>query len=157
RRVLGMYQPPAERVRLAWFDLQSGELTTAVVAEAWPGHSPGTPGIVRQKFALSNDNASLAVVASVDEPGEQGGNPGPQCDLWCVPLAGGKPQLIVHWPARIHDVCFRADDKGLINATDRGGVHHDLWDVPLDDADIGARKLTFGQADESSPSVSGRW
>jgi TolB protein len=74
-------------------------------------------------------------------------------------LPSGKPELIVHWPARIHDVCFRADDRAVLIATDRGGVHHDLWEVPLDGADAAARKLTFGQADESSPSVSadGRW
>ena len=117
---------------LAWFDLQSGELTTAVAAESWPGHPPGTPGISRQRFALSHDDAWLAVVAAADEPGEQGGNRGPQSDLWRVPLAGGKPELIVHWPARIHDVCWRADDQALFIATERGGVHHDLWEVPLD-------------------------
>jgi TolB protein len=159
RRVLGMFQPPTERIRLAWFDLQTGELTTAVAADSWPGHPPGTPGIARQKFALSHDKAWLAVVATADEPGEQGGNRGPQSELWRVPLVGGKPELIVQWPARIYDVCFRADDRALMIATDRGGAHHDLWDVPLDNADAGARKLTFGQADESGPSVSydGRW
>jgi TolB protein len=159
RRVLGLFQPPNERMRLAWLDLQSGELTTAVPAESWPGHPPGTPAIARQRFALSHDNASLAVIAAADEIGEQAGNRGPQSELWRVPLPSGKPELIVHWPARIHDVCFSADDRALVMATDRGGAHHDLWELPLDRADARARKLTFGQADESSPSVSddGRW
>ncbi|HZN37028.1 MAG TPA: CehA/McbA family metallohydrolase [Pirellulaceae bacterium] len=159
RRVLGLFQPAGERVRLAWFDLQSGELTAAVAAESWPGQPPGTPGISRQPFALSHDNAALAVVSAADEPGEQSGNRGPQTDLWRVPLGGGKPELIVHWPARIHGLAFRADDQALFIATERGSVHHDLWEVPLAGADAAARKLTFGQADESSPSVSddGRW
>jgi hypothetical protein len=159
RRVLGLFQPPSERIRLAWFDLESGELTTAVAAESWPGHPPGTPGIARQRFALSHDNAWVAVIAAADEPGEQGGNRGPQSELWRVPLSSGRPERITHWPARIHDVCWRADDRALIIATDRGGAHHDLWEVPLEGADAAARKLTFGQADESAPSVSddGRW
>lgn len=158
-RVLGLFQPQNERVRLAWLDLQSGELTTAFPAESWPGHSPGTPGLARQRIALSHDDACLALITAADEPGEQSGNRGPQSKLWRVPLEGAKPELVVHWPARIHDVCWRADNRALFIATDRGGVHHDLWEVPLDNADAAARKLTFGQADESSPSVSadGRW
>jgi WD40-like Beta Propeller Repeat len=159
QRVLGLFQPPNERVRLAWFDLASGELTSAIPAGSWPGHPPGTPGIARQRFALSHDNKWLALVAAADEPGEQSGNRGPQSELWRVPLLDGKAELVARWPARIHDLCFRADDRALFVATERGGVHHDLWEVPLDNADAAARNLTFGQADESSPSVSddGRW
>jgi hypothetical protein len=157
-RVLGLFQPPGEKVRLAWFDLETGELTNAIRAESWPGHSPGTPGLARQRFSLSHDDRWLAVVSVADEPGEQTGNRGPQSDLWRVPLDGGKPELVVHWPARIHHLCWRADDRALIIATERGGVHHDLWEVPLENA-ADARKISFGQADESSPSVSadGSW
>jgi len=159
KRVLGLFQPMGERMRVAWYDLASGELTSAVDAASWPGQPPGSPGISRYRFALSHDGVALAVVASADEPGEQGGNRGPQSDLWRVPLADGKAEKLITWPARIHDLCWRADDQALFIATERGSVHHDLWEVPLDDADATARKLTFGQADESSPSVSddGRW
>jgi hypothetical protein len=159
QRVLGLFQPANEKVRLAWLELQSGELANVVPVGSWPGHPPGTAGLARQRFALSHDDASLAVVVAADEPGEQAGNRGPQSELWRVPLSGGKPELIVRWPARVHDLCFRADDRALIIATDRGGAHHDLWEVPLHSSDAAARKLTFGQADESSPSVSdgGRW
>ena len=158
-RVLGLFQPASEKIRLAWYDLASGELTSSVPPESWPGHPPGTAGLARQRFALSYDEKWLAVVATADEPGEQTGNRGPQNDLWRVSLAGGKPELIVHWPARIHDICWRADDQAVFVATDRGGVHHDLWEVPLAAADAKSRKLSFGQADESSPSVSrdGKW
>jgi hypothetical protein len=159
QRVLGLFQPQSERIRLAWFDLRSGELSSAFPPESWPGHPPGTQGLARQRFALSHDEKWLAVVSTADEPGEQTGNRGPQTDLWRVPLSGGKPELIVHWPARIHDICWRADDQAVFVATDRGGVHHDLWELPLVDADAKARKQTFGQADESSPSASrdGKW
>ncbi|HZL88314.1 MAG TPA: CehA/McbA family metallohydrolase [Pirellulaceae bacterium] len=154
-RILGLFQPQNERIRLAWYDLQSGELTSPLPPESWPGHPPGTSGIARQRFALSHDEKWLAVVSTADEPGEQTGNRGPQTELWRVSLAGGKPERIVQWPARIHDVCWRADDRAIFLASERGGVHHDLWEVPLAEADANARKLTFGQADESSPSVSG--
>lgn len=159
RRVLGMFQPANEKVRLAWFDLQSGELTNAVPPGSWPGHPPETPGIMRPRFALSHDNTSLAVTATDDEPNEQSGNRGPRCGLWRVPLSGGKPEVIVRWPARIHDVCWRADDRALFIATERGGVHQDLWEVPLENGDVAARKLTFAQADEGNPSVTadGKW
>jgi dipeptidyl aminopeptidase/acylaminoacyl peptidase len=158
-RVLGLLQPVRERLSLAWYDLKSGELSSPLPPGSWPGYAPGTPGLARQRFALSHDEKWLAVVSTADEPGEQTGNRGPQADLWKVPLSGGNPELIVHWPARIHDVCWRADDQAVIVATERGGVHHDLWEVPLVDADAKSRKLTFGQADESSPSVSrdGKW
>jgi dipeptidyl aminopeptidase/acylaminoacyl peptidase len=155
KHVLALFQPPSERVRLAWLDLESGDLTSAAPAGAWPGAALGTPGVARQRFALSHDDGWLAVVAAADEPGEQSGNRGPQSELWRVPLAGGgNPQLVVHWPARIHDVCWRADDRALFIVTERGGAHHDLWEVPLENADALARKLTHGQADESSPSAS---
>ena len=38
-------------------------------------------------------------------------------------------------------------------------MHNDLWELPLTDTFTGAKKLTFGQADESSPhaSANGRW
>ena len=43
RRVLGLFQPTGERLRLAWFNLQTGELTTALAPESWPGHPPERP------------------------------------------------------------------------------------------------------------------
>src|SRR5262245_16227576 len=36
RRALGLFQPANEKLRLAWYDLASGELSTAVPAESWP-------------------------------------------------------------------------------------------------------------------------
>ena len=47
-RIFGVFQPPNEKVRLAWFDLASGELQPAVDEKNWPGHPFGTPGVMRQ-------------------------------------------------------------------------------------------------------------
>ena len=165
RKVLGLFQPEKENQRLAWFDLESGELTGVVAEGSWPGLPIGTPGIQPPHFALSHRNRWLAVIVTADVPGEQTGNQGPQNEIWKVPLEDGQRERIAVWPARIHDLCWSADDAALFVATDRGGVHHDLWEIPLDGPDDpegpdgAARKLTSGQADESSPSVSddGRW
>jgi hypothetical protein len=164
KRVLGLFQPPNENLRLAWYHLESGELTSVVTDGAWPGLPIGTPGVQPPRFALSHDNRWLAAVVTADVPGEQSGNQGPRNAIWKVSLEDGKfkeaqRERIAIWPARIHEHCFRADDEALFVATERGGVHNDLWEVPFDDSDHGATKLTFGQPDESSPSVSddGRW
>src|SRR5262249_39601286 len=122
---------------------------------AWPGLPPGTPGMQRQRFALAPDDRSLAVVTAADKPGEQTGNQGPQNELWRVSLSGQPPERLARWPARIHDVCWNGKGDAVFIATERGGVHYDLWEVPLKYAEAKARKLTFSQADESSPSVSG--
>ena len=163
-RILGLFQPSNERSRLAWYTLATGELSSAVDEKTWPGHLPGAPGLARQRPALSHDGKWLAVNTVADLPDEQGGNNGPQNEIWKVPLLGAagddaKPQFVAKWPARIHEMCWRADDKTVLVVTERGGVHNDIWEVPLENGEVGAKKLTFGQADEDSPSVSadGKW
>lgn len=163
-RILGLFQPSNERSRLAWYTLATGELSSGVDEKTWPGHLPGAPGLARQRPALSHDGKWLAVNTVADLPDEQGGNNGPQNEIWKVPLLGAasddaKPQLIAKWPARIHEMCWRADDKAVLVVTERGGVHNDIWEVPLENGEVAAKKLTFGQADEDSPSVSadGKW
>jgi hypothetical protein len=148
QRVLGIFREPGQEPRLAWFDLMSGQLTPIGLAEPRPRHA-----------ALSHDGRWIALTTTLDRPGEQGGNDGPEVDLWKVPAEGGEPRRVVRFPARVHDLCWGADDRSLCVATELGGVHNDLWRVPLDDPLRGARKLTFGQADEDRPSVScdGRW
>src|SRR5262249_23636700 len=63
------------------------------------------------------------------------------------------------FPSRVHDLCWSADDKTLFVVSELGGAHYDLWSVPVDDPERGARRITSGQADEERPSVSsdGRW
>src|SRR5262249_12889049 len=99
------------------------------------------------------DGKWLAYVTTMDRVGEQGGNDGPQADLWKVALAGGEPEKIVRFPARIYDLCWAAGDKSFYASSDLGGVHNDLWRIDLADAERPV-KLTFGQADEDRPSVS---
>ena len=157
QRILGYFQPNGERARFAWFDLATGELKDAVPTESVPaglGFMSRTP-----VYALSHDDHAIAFVSTRDIPGEQTGNQGPQNDLWRISLDGEKPERIVTWPARIHEVCWSGDDQSLIISTERGGVHTDLWEVPLADADRNARRLTFAQADEANPHVSAdnRW
>jgi TolB protein len=148
RRILGNFQDENQNFVLAWFDLENGRLAEPVQISAG-----------RQKHALSHDQQWIATTTSLDEPGQQSGNNGPQVDLWKVPVAGGERQLIVRFPARIYDLCWAADGQSLYVVTDLGGAHNDLWQIPLDDPQRSARKLTFGQADEDCPSVSrdGRW
>lgn len=141
-RVLGNFQRGAEAAGLGWFDLQSGAIA--------PVFAPHT---VVRRLALSNDGKMIAYATHLDVAGQQSGNDGWTADLWHVASAGGKPQLITRFPARIHDLCYEAGDRALIVTTEVGGPHYDLWRIPLDDPHRGATKLTFGQADEDRPSV----
>ncbi|MBP86004.1 MAG: hypothetical protein CMJ64_04685 [Planctomycetaceae bacterium] len=108
---------------------------------------------------MSADGKSIALATSQDVRGEQGGNNGPQCDLWTMPSDGGEATKIVQFPGRVYDVAWSADGSALYVVSNVGGVHNDLWQVPLDDPIRGAQKLTFGQADEDAPSTDaqGRW
>jgi hypothetical protein len=94
----------------------------------------------------------------MDVPDEQGGNDGPQADLWRVAATGGEPERIVRFPARIHDVCWSPDGRSLFVSSELGGAYNDLYRIDLSSAER-PTKLTFGQADEDRPSISsdGRW
>lgn len=149
-RVLGNFQASTSKggEALAWLDLATGKTT--------PVTDPPQPA---RRAALSADGRWIAFATHLDVAGQQGGNDGPQADLWKVSADGGKPEKIVQFPARIYDLCWSADGRELIVTTDLGGAHYDLWQVPLADPLRGAKKLTSGQADEDRPSVSrdGRW
>jgi hypothetical protein len=123
-------------------DLTTGELKTLLRLPS-----------VRQPWALSDDGHWIAYLTTLDVSEQQTGNDGPQVDLWKVPVAGGEPQRLVRFPARIHDICWSADGKALFVSGELGGVHNDLWRIDLSDPEHPV-KLTFGQADEDRPSVS---
>ena len=136
-------QPEALRA----FDLKTGELKTVTRLR-----------FTRQPWALSQNGQWLAYVTTMDLPDQQSGNDGPQADLWKVPVAGGEPERMVRFPARIHDLCWAADDKSLFVSCELGGAHNDIWSFDPKDPERPV-KVTFGQADEDRPSVSrdGRW
>jgi hypothetical protein len=147
-RVLGVFQSPGREQAFAWYHLSTGTLT------------PVSTGPLRpQSYALSHDGRRIAFTTTQDVPGQQSGNNGPEADVWTVPSGGGEPAKVVRFPARIHDLCWKADDRAVDVATEVGGVHNDLWEIPLGSPERGARRLTFGQADEDRPSTSGdgRW
>jgi hypothetical protein len=150
KRVLGSFLAADRNGReaLAWLDLTTGKTL--------PVTDPPQPA---RRAALSADGRWVAFATHRDVAGQQGGNDGPQADLWKVPASGGKPERIVEFPARIFDLSWSADGGALIVVTDLGGAHEDLWQVPLSDPVHGGRPLTSGQADEARPSTSrdGRW
>ena len=147
-RLLGCFHRGDSRFGLCWFDLASGQLGPQLRADRWG-----------QRYALSPRGDRIAIATSRDVRGEQGGNQGPQCDIWLMPSSGGEPQKLVQFPGRVYELSWQADDTALYVVSNVGGVHNDLWRVPLSDPLSGARKLTFGQADEDAPSSNrdGRW
>ena len=147
-RILGCFQREGGRFAVCWLDLKTGQLGKEIRADQW--------GL---RYALAHDGKSIALATTQDIRGEQGGNNGPQCDLWVLPSEGGEPKKITRFPGRVYELSWTADNKSLTVVTNVGGVHNDLWQVPLDNPNKGAQKLTFGQADEDQATVSldGRW
>ncbi len=146
-RLLGNFRIAGNDAGLALFDLATGKAQTLVNAPR------------QTRYALSRDGAWLAYATTMDVAGQQGGNDGPQADIFRISTAGGEPVKITRFPSRVHDLCWSADGKALFVVSDLGGAHNHLWRVPVDDPERGARRLTFGQADEERPSVSadGQW
>ena len=147
-QILGSFRQGGGGFSLCWFDLDTGKLGKSLRPDVWG-----------QRFALSPDGKSIALATSQDIRGEQGGNNGPQCDLWIMPSQGGDRKSIVRFPGRVYEVEWSANGESLYVVSNVGGVHNDIWRVPLENPLRGARKLTFGQADEDSPAESkdGNW
>src|SRR5262245_11440102 len=82
QRILGNLRTPDLRggEGLAWLNLKTGKVTAVT--------DPPRPA---RKAALSTDGRWIAFATHQDVPGQQGGNDGPQADLWKVPAEGGKP------------------------------------------------------------------
>jgi WD40-like Beta Propeller Repeat len=146
RRILGVFRGGGKDYGLAWYDLQSGDVKSLAV--------PPLP--YGGRYTLSPDGKWILYTTTLDRPGEQSGNDGPQADVWKMPAAAGEPEKIVRFPSRLHDVCWHGQQ--LIIVSELGGAHYDLWQISLADPQR-MRKLTAGQADEDRPSVSrdGKW
>jgi TolB protein len=153
KRLLGMFALTGQPDRLQWFDLDSGELTPISIASLDANQRSSI------KWALSLDGTAILFATFQDRPGEQTGNNGPSTDLWRIPSSGGESQKVARWPSRIYGLCWDAEGRGTFVVTDRGVAYNDLWHIPLHRPLEDARKITFGQADEDWPSVSGdgRW
>ncbi len=146
KRLLGAFRSGQED-RLAWLDLESGDLT------------PLTPVSNYFRFALAPDGKWIVHTAMPDQAGQQSGNDGSHTELFKLSADGkDKPEKLCQLPGRVHDLCW-ADGRSLVAAAEFGQAHDDLWKLPLDDPLRGMVKLTAGQADEDRPSVSrdGRW
>ncbi|MDA1273817.1 MAG: CehA/McbA family metallohydrolase [Verrucomicrobia bacterium] len=147
RRLLGRFGASGSQLKVSWYDLESGEIQPISIQNLNSRSGIGS-------YALSNDGDWIVLVSSQDVPGEQGGNDGPQADVWRIPSGGGEALRLFQHPARIYNLCWDAKDQGLFVSTDLGVSHNDLWHLPLNDPLRAARKLTFGQADEDWPSTS---
>jgi len=145
KRLLGHFFQDGKNHGLAWYGLDTGTLTSLATLSPWG------------RYAMAADGSWVVYTETRDVPGQQTGNDGPQADVWKVPAAGGQREKLVRFPSRVHDLCSAGD--ALIAVSELGGVHYDLWRLPLTDSLRGLTKLTFGQADECRPSVSndGRW
>jgi TolB protein len=138
KRILGSFRA-GTATALAWLDLESGKAVPLLdPPRSLPVH------------ALSADGTTVAFATNLDVPGEQGGNDGPQADLWTVAATGGEPRKLARFPSRVFDLAWSGD--GLVVVSDLGGAHNALWAVSLKDPDH-PLKLTFGQGDEDAPTI----
>jgi len=146
-RLLGNLRVAGSDVGIALFDPATGKTQTLLKPSR------------QTRFAVSNDGQWLAYTATMDVDGQQWGNDGPQADIWKISIAGGEPIRVTRFQSKVHDLCWSADGKALFAVSELGGAHYDLWQLPIDDPEHGARRITWGQADEERPSVSsdGRW
>ena len=110
RRILGCFRHEGGRFSICWLDRETGELSAEIRADAWG-----------QRFALSPDGKSIALATTQDIRGEQGGNNGPQCDLWLMPARGGVTEKITRFPGRVYELSWSADNRSLYVVTNVGG------------------------------------
>ena len=79
-RLLGCFQRDGGAYAVGWLELGTGKLGDELRPDAW--------GL---RYSLSHDGKTIGLSTSQDIRGEQGGNNGPQCDLWTMPAAGRRP------------------------------------------------------------------
>ena len=133
-RLFGNFRLGGSDLGLALFDLNSGQTQPIVKAAK------------QARYALSPDGKTVAYTAAMDVDGQQWGNDGPQADIWQVAVAGGEPRKITRFPSRVYDLCWTANGKSLIIVSELGGVHNDLWQVPLDDPERGVHRAAISVA-----------
>jgi len=141
--ILGRFrEEKTQPYTLAWYNLESGKLKPL----------PVPPLGFYDPYCASPDGGRIAYATSQDLAGEQTGMNGPQFDLWVTPPWAGEPRRLARTPSRIYRLWWGKGDE-LYFVTDVGGPHNDLWSISVENPDH-SHKITFGQADEDSPSVS---
>src|SRR5262245_28920657 len=138
-RLFGYFRVGGNDGGLALLDLASGKTQTIVKPPK------------QTRYALSRDGQWVAYTSTLDVDGQQRGNDGPQNENWKIAVAGGEPVKVMRFASRVHDLCWSADGKAMFVVSEAGGAHNDLWRVPIDDPDRGARRITSGQGDEDRP------
>lgn len=146
-KVLGRFLTKPPDTPLAWLDLATGEIEP--VAGVPENHATKWRGI----YAPTSDGEALVFVEHLDREGEQGGNRGSEADLWRIPFDGGEVAKIVRWPSRIYGLFSDPIGDAVYAVTDGGDAHNGIWRIPFADPLAGATKLTWGEADEDSPSL----
>ncbi|MDF1862332.1 MAG: CehA/McbA family metallohydrolase [Verrucomicrobiales bacterium] len=149
QRILGLFTGGKNPAQIAWYDLKTAALTPLLIGP----EDPATFRRKRIRYASSRDSEFIIYAIHQDEADEQGGNRGPQSDLWRCAADGSNPQQLCTWPARIYDLAISPDNEALILVTDLGSSHNDLWSLPFDDLLTGAERLTSSHADDDRVSV----
>ena len=154
RRLLGRFGAGAAP-RLGWFEVATGGVSPLAIG----GLESRMARALSAPYALADDGRAVFFAVHQDVPGEQGGNDGAHAELFRAPAEGGAVQLVVRFPARIYALSADGRGRGVYAVTDAGVAHNDIWHVPFDAPERGARKLTLGQADEDAPSSDrlGQW
>ena len=142
-RILAKLGQSGQPVTLGWIDIETGQFEKVIPAPRY-----------LQPSALSPDGNWIAGITIPDFPGEQMGNNGPFTELWRISSDGQRKETLLEFPARIYDICWTEDQKAMYVVTDIGGVYHNIWHLPLENSLASARQITFGEADEYSPSLS---
>lgn len=142
---------------LAWLNWETCELNAVSFGELDRRIDMNRPYAL--PYTVSADGRWIYFALHADKPGDQTGNNGPQAELYRAPVEGGTPKRLLEFPARIYGLHPDGGADGLYAVTDLGTSHNDIWHVPFVQPLRDARKLTYLQADEDSPSIAatGRW
>lgn len=147
KKILGRFATAPTTSPVAWLDLATGAIEPVV------GLPESHAARLRGVYAPTADGKSVLFVEHFDKENEQGGNNGPEADVWRVPVTGGQAEKICRWPARIYGLFPDPRGDAVYAVTDGGLAYNDIWHLPLTNTIAHARKITWGQADEDSPSL----
>jgi Tol biopolymer transport system component len=145
QKLMGNFYLSEKDAALSWLDLKTGRLKSIL----------DRPARIRA-FAISPDGGQLVYASHRDVAGEQMGNDGPQADLWLIPSQGGEARKLLRFRSRIFNLAWK-DRSSVIVVSDADGAHNGLWEIPVNSSPELPRKITYGQADEDTPSVAGAW